>query len=213
MKTALVAGATGLIGNQVVDLLIADPAYNKIICLSRKPLKHNIDKVKVIETDVDYLNDIAELIKADEVFCCLGTTMKKAKTKDAFKKVDFDYPLLLAQIAKQNGARGFHLVSALGASAKSSIFYNRIKGEIEEEISNIGFESFHIYRPSLLLGPRSEERSGESAAKIFFKLFGFLVPRKYRPIDSLKVAKSMLYYSNSSLTGIAVHESQSMQSI
>jgi len=139
----------------------------------------------------DLLSHRDKLI-VDDVFCCLGTTIKKAKSKEAFRAVDLEAPLLLAKISKELGAQKFILVSSLGANKNSSIFYNQVKGEVEEAIKQIGFGSFHILRPSLLLGPRQEERTGEDAAKFFYKVFGFLVPKKYQAIESIKVARAML---------------------
>ena len=211
MKIALVAGSTGLIGQQLIELLISDVQYDKVKCLTRRPLPLVHDKLEVIETDGNNLNELADRLTANDIFCCLGTTMKKARSKEAFRRVDFDYPLGLAQVTKKAGATQFHLVSALGADAKSSIFYNKVKGEVEQAISNVTFQSFHIYRPSLLLGPRQEERSGEQAAVIFFKIFGFLVPAKYKPIDSVKIARAMIDFAKKEQPGKFIHESKSLQ--
>ncbi|HCR55143.1 MAG TPA: oxidoreductase, partial [Cytophagales bacterium] len=156
-------------------------------------------------------NELASALKANDVFCCLGTTIKNAKTQEAFRKIDFEYPLHLANISKANGASQFLLISALGADPNSSVFYNKVKGEVEGAIASVGFESYHIFRPSLLLGPRSEKRSGEWAAKVFFKLFGFLIPGKYKAIDSAKVARAMLAMARKNGRGIFVYESKSMQ--
>jgi len=211
MRVALVVGSTGLIGQQLIELLISDVQYDKVKCLTRKPLPLAHDKLEVIETDGSNLNELADRLTANDIFCCLGTTMKKAKSKEAFRRVDFDYPLGLAQVTKKAGATQFHLVSALGADAKSSIFYNKVKGEVEQAISNVTFQTFHIYRPSLLLGPRQEERSGEQAAVIFFKIFGFLVPAKYKPIDSVKIARAMIDFAKKEQQGKFIHESKSLQ--
>jgi len=183
MKVALLAGGTGLIGSQLLQLLVESPRYSKIKCLSRGGLPVYHEKIEIIKTDGGNLNELSPLIKADDVFCCLGTTIKKAKTETAFRKVDFEYPLHLANLAKASGASQFLLVSSLGADSSSSVFYNRVKGEVEEAIDAVRFESYHIFRPSLLLCQRSEERSGEDAVKIFFKLFSVLVPGKYMVID------------------------------
>ncbi len=208
---ALVAGSTGLIGRHLIEQLILDARYKKIKCLTRRPLSLNDDKLEIIETEGGNLIEIADLLEADDVFCCLGTTIKKAKTKEAFKKIDFDYPLSLARVTLANGASQFHLISALGANSSSGVFYNRVKGEIEEAIAALGFKTFHVYRPSLLLGPRKEERSGEDAAKLFFKLFGFLIPKKFKAIDAAKVARAMVAMAKREAEGNFVHESKSMQ--
>lgn len=211
MKVALVAGGTGLVGGQLLQLLVADDTYSVVKCLTRNSLPINHDKIEVIQSDGSNLKDLAAELRADHVYCCLGTTIKKAKTEQAFRKIDFDYPLQLAKVAKETGAEKFLLISALGADSKSSVFYNRVKGEIEQAIANVGYPSYHIFRPSLLLGSRLEERSAESAAKTFFSIFGFLVPKKYKAIDSLKVARAMLAMAKSEEKGEFIHESKSLQ--
>lgn len=212
MRVALLAGGTGLIGSQLLQFLIEDKAYSKVKCLTRNTLPVSHSKIEVIKTDGTDLSKLAPSLVADDVFCCLGTTIKKAKTKEAFRKIDFDYPLDLAKISKSGGAKQFLLISALGADPASSVFYNKVKGEVEEAIATIGFDAYHVFRPSLLLGARAEERSGEDAAKIFFKLFGFLVPRKYKAIDSAKVARAMLAMASKNENGTSVYESKLLQS-
>lgn len=210
-RTALVAGSTGLIGSQLLELLLAESSYTKVIALSRKPLVISHPKLENIVVEANDLKMHPEL-KADHVFCCLGTTIKQAKTKEAFSKVDLDYPLELANILKANGASQYHLVSALGADKNSSIFYNQVKGKVEEAIGAVGFDSFHIFRPSLLIGPRKESRAGEDAAKVFYKIFGFLIPAKYKGIESIKVARAMISFAKQNKQGKFIHESGELQS-
>jgi uncharacterized protein YbjT (DUF2867 family) len=210
MKTALIVGATGLVGKNLLDLLLQSDEYNKVIVISRQALSLPT-KAELVITDYKTLqNDVDKLI-ADDVFCCLGTTIRKAKTKEAFKEVDFDYPLSIAKITLENGAKHFLLVSALGANANSSIFYNKVKGEIEQAISTLGFESFSVLRPSLLLGERSEQRAGEDAAKLFYKIFGLLIPKKYKGIEAKQVAKAMFLIANDKKSGMRVFESDALQ--
>lgn len=211
MKVALLAGGTGLIGSYLLQLLVDDATYSKVKCLTRNTLHIQHEKIEVIKTDGINLPEIASLLKADDVYCCLGTTIKKARTKEAFRKIDFDYPLHLAQQSKEAGATQFLLVSALGADPATSVFYNKTKGEVEEAIAAVGFEAYHVFRPSLLLGSREEERSGEDAAKIFFKYFGFLVPAKYKAIDASKVARAMISMAKKQGKGIFVYESALLQ--
>lgn len=211
VKTALIAGATGLIGSQLLPLLLNSDRYERVKTLTRSTLHLEHPKLENHIVNFDQLSSSGHLLKADDVFCCLGTTMKKARSKEAFRKVDYTYPLELAKLTKQHGARQYLLVSALGANRDSSIFYNTIKGEVEEAIAAVGFESLHIFRPSLLLGPRKENRSGEDAAKWFYKIFGFLIPAKYQAIDSAKVAKAMLYFAEHDQPGKYMHESPSLQ--
>jgi uncharacterized protein YbjT (DUF2867 family) len=207
--TVVVAGATGLIGKQIIELLLSDKRYRHVLALVRQPLALHHDKLE--QRVVDWKKLDQQIISADHVFCCLGTTIKKVKTKEAFREVDFTFPVALAKATKAGGANTFVLISALGADPTSSVFYNRVKGEAEEAIRNIGFAALHILQPSLLLGPRTEQRSGEEAAKWFFGVFGFLIPQKFKAIDSAKVARAALIYANESDHGVFTHSSASMQ--
>lgn len=211
MRTALLAGATGLIGNQLLQLLLKEDTYSTIKVISRKPLGIENTKLENLVVDFDELYNHSEFLKCDDIFCCLGTTIKIAKTKETFKKVDFEYPVNLAKLSSEQGASKYLLISALGADKSSMVFYNKVKGEVEEAIQQFPFKAIHILRPSLLLGDRKEERSGEGAATTFFKLFGFLVPEKYKAIDSIKVARAMLAYAKLESTGVYIHESKEMQ--
>ena len=211
-KTALLVGSTGLIGKQLLQLLLQSDRYGKVIAIARKPIGLNHPKLEVIISPLNELGQHAEKLKADDVFCCLGTTMKQAKTKEAFRAVDFDAPLQVAKLALQQGARQYLLVSALGANKGSSIFYNRVKGEVEEEITKLGYSTYHIVRPSLLLGDRKEQRAGEEAAQFFYKIFGKIIPQRYKAIDGGKVAKALLFLASSDHPGHWVHESGSLQS-
>jgi uncharacterized protein YbjT (DUF2867 family) len=211
MKTALVAGSTGLIGKQLVTLLLATNRYDKVIALTRHDLDLQHEKLAEIKIDFSILDQYADQLVADDVFCCLGTTMKKAKTKARFYEIDFTYVLRLAVATKLGGAKQFLLVSALGANKKSSVFYNKVKGEVEEAITNLGFESLHIMRPSLLLGEREEKRSAEDAAKLVYKYLGFLIPNKYKGIEGGTVARAMLHFAATEQKGVFIHESPSIQ--
>lgn len=212
MKTALIAGATGLIGKQLLQLLLDDPYYEKVKAITRKPLEIQAgSKFENIILNFDNLSEQYAALKADDVFCCLGTTIRIAKTKEAFRKVDFDYPLELARATKNQGASQYLLVSALGADKNSGIFYNKVKGEVEEAIGQLSITSFHVFRPSLLLGERTVQRAGEGAAIAFFRLFGFLIPAKYKAIDSLKVARAMITLAKKSKLGCYIYESKELQ--
>lgn len=211
MKVAVIAGATGLIGSQLLDLLLNDAEYHLVKALTRAPLRHKDSKLENLVIDFDRLAEQGPKITGDVVFCCLGTTMKKAGSKEAFRKVDFMYPLELARVTHPVGAQQFLLVSALGADKDSAIYYNKVKGEVEEAIQKVGFQSYHIFRPSLLLGPRGEDRPGEDAAKFFYKVFGFLIPQKFKAIDSMKVARAMIQFAREEKEGTYTHESKSLQ--
>jgi len=212
MKTAILAGATGLIGGQLLDLLLNSSRYTSVIAISRRPLDVSHPKLRNVVADVTSLGQYKDQLAADDVFCCLGTTMRQAKTKEAFRQVDFDYPVLVAKLSRERGARQFLLVSSLGANKSSFIFYNQVKGLTEEAITSIGFESLHTLRPSLLVGPRTEHRAGEDAAKWFYGVFGLLIPRKYKAIESVTVARAMLALAAQEQKGNFIHESGELQS-
>lgn len=210
MKTALIAGGTGLIGGQLLQHLLAADTYDKIIAFTRKDLAAH-PKLVQVKMNQGSLGELDPTFRIDDVFCCLGTTMAQAKSKEKFYLVDFTYPFLLAKEGQAHGAKQFLLVSALGANKKSAIYYNRVKGEIEEAIMGLGFDTVHIFRPSLLLGPRAEKRSAEDAAKFFYKFFGFLIPSKFKAIEASKVANAMLYFATPNQNGNFIHESTELQ--
>lgn len=211
MKTALVAGSTGLIGRQLLSLLLDDARYTQVTAISRSALDIRHPKLQNLVVDFDRLSEHQALLRADDVFCCLGTTIRKAGSEKAFRKVDYDYPVNLAKLTHNQGAQTYLLVTALGADKHSRIFYNKVKGEVEEAVTAVGFNSFHIFRPSLLLGPRAESRAGEDAAKIFYKIFGWMIPQKYKAIDALKVARAMVAFAHHNNRGTFIHESKELQ--
>jgi uncharacterized protein YbjT (DUF2867 family) len=208
---ALLVGASGLIGKQLLHLLLQDSYYDSIITFTRHPLNVNHPKLTNIVIDFDRLTEHYSSCNTNHVFCCLGTTIKQAKSKEAFRKVDYEYPVEIARMTKSLGADKYLLVSALGADKKSAIFYNQTKGETEAAIEAIGFNTLHIFQPSLLLGNRDEGRSGEDAAKIVYKFFGFLIPKKYKALDSAKVARAMLVYAKENKMGTFIHPSAALQ--
>jgi uncharacterized protein YbjT (DUF2867 family) len=213
MRTALLAGSTGLIGKQLLQILLDSDRYDVVKALTRTQLDISHPKLTVIKVDYSKLEDSKSVLQADDVFCCLGTTMAKAKTKKKFREIDFVYPLSLAKIVKELGAKQFMLVSALGADKRASVYYNHVKGELEEALAPLGFEALHIFRPSLLLGLREEKRPGEDAAKIVYRIFWFLIPDKYKAIDAVKVAQAMEYYAMREQKGTFIHESREMQNL
>ena len=195
MKTALVIGATGLIGRNLVFELLKSPHFSKVIVLTRRDIVIKHDKLHQILVDFEELENYQNDMVADVIFCCLGST--KAKTPDPilYTQIDYDYPLTVAKIAKKNGASQYLLVSSLGANTNSSVFYTRLKGEIEVAISTIGFDSYSIFRPSLLLGSRNESRPLETITQYLMRVLNplFIGPlRLYKAVKGVEVAKAMI---------------------
>lgn len=215
-RTALLAGATGLVGGHCLDLLVKDETYEKIIILVRKPTAFIHPKVEERVVNFDRLDRYEEVINGDDVFCCLGTTIKAAGSQEAFKKVDFVYPVQIGAIAAKNGANQFFIVTAIGADPQSRIFYNRTKGETEQAIAKLPLEAIHIFRPSLLLGDRKESRRGEKIGGYAMKGISVLMAgplRKYRPIEAAVVAQAMILAAQSNCSGVNVYESDRIQSM
>ncbi len=210
-RTALVAGSTGLIGRHLVKFLSSSPHYGKIIQLARKKSDHLLPKVEEHILDFENMEPAMKNIQAEDVFCCLGTTMKQAGSKEAFRKVDYDYVVNLGEVMCRNGSGQFLVVSSMGANPSSSVFYNRVKGEMESAVKNIPFPTINIFRPSLLLGEREESRSGEKLAIVLFKTFKFMMVgrlRKYRAIEASRVAEAMVKIATSHGDGIFTYESE-----
>ena len=214
MKTALIAGASGLVGSKLLKLLLENDAYQTVHVLLRRP--HEIKSAKIVEHIINF----DELVKfdfnqkIDHVFCTLGTTIKKAKTKENFRKVDYDYVLTLGKKANEWKAEKFLLVSSLGANAKSAIFYNRVKGEIEDALKHLELSHLFIFRPSLLLGNREEQRTGEKTAINVYKVIAplFFGPfRKYKGIEASQVAKGMMETAQNDSEQLRIFESDKIQ--
>lgn len=205
-KTALVAGATGLIGQQLIKRLLNSGVYSRIKVLSRRPL--NIEDSRIVTLITDFSNLASLDLRADDAYCCLGTTLKIAGSRAAFEKVDYQMVVDFATAARATGAKQFLVISAIGASAVSPSFYSRVKGRMEAAVSALDFEAVHILQPSLLLGPRSDRRPAEDLAQ---KLSPALMPlffgplKKYRPIRAEDVSDSMLKLALDGRRGVHVH--------
>lgn len=199
---ALVAGATGLVGRECVRLLSRDDRVGEIRALVRRSLPPEIQAPRVREcrTELDRLDEHPDWFEVDWVFCALGTTLRAAGSQEAFRRVDFDYSLAIAKAARTRGARHFLLVSALGANARSSFFYNRVKGELEEAVIKLGYPSLTIARPSLLLGDRPQRRFGEE----FGKRLAWLFPPKWRPVRAGQVASALVRAAHAQAPGLEV---------
>ncbi len=213
-QTALVVGSTGLIGNLLLTLLLEDARYAQVVTLVRRSGQMQHSKLKEIVCDFNTIDFTDYSFSIDHVFCCLGTTMAKAKTKEQFTQVDYHLPMKVAHAALVWGAKSFLLVSAMGANPGSIFFYNKVKGRLEADIKGIGLPRLHIFRPSLLLGDRDEKRPGEDFSKIIFKYLNFLFfgPFKnYAGIHAGKVASAMLVHAFSTEKGAVVHDSSELQ--
>jgi uncharacterized protein YbjT (DUF2867 family) len=211
----LIAGASGPIGRRLVALCRDDPRRDPVHVLTRRPLSRGAAG-GVIEHVVDF----ERLGEADlggarigEVYCALGTTMRRAGSKAAFRRVDHDYVVALGGLAARLGARRFLLVSALGADPASRSFYLRVKGETERDLAAVGLPQLLIFRPSLLAGPRDEARPGESLANAALGLAGPLLPRRLRPVPDRVLARAMLAAAREEAAGFRVYESDEIQAL
>jgi len=207
MKKALILGSTGLIGNHLLNLLVQDEQYKEVIVIVRKNLPITSQKIsQIVVEDLAQMDQYKDCFQVEDVFCCLGTTMKKAKTRERFKQVDYDLPYLAASLAKQEGVERFLLVSAMSADVHSRFFYNRVKGEVEKAIQALHLPAFFIFRPSLLLGKRTEFRLGERISGWISQPFSFLLKQKYRPIRAADVATAMHKMAQTYLPGTQIFE-------
>jgi uncharacterized protein YbjT (DUF2867 family) len=213
-RNALIAGATGLVGSSLLKQLLADDQYEKIVIITRKSI--DVKHPKLIQKQIEF--DAIESLKLDfqvnDVFCALGTTIKTAGSQDAFYKVDYTYVVNLGKWCVANGVQQLMIVSAMGASAKSGIFYNRVKGEMEASVSQLNIPQVQVFRPSLLMGDRKEKRGGEKIAQVVMGTLGFLFAGpllKYKGIHADVVAKAMIQSAKEDSKGFKVFESGEMQ--
>lgn len=205
--TAVVIGATGLTGTSLVEQLLLDSNFKSIRILVRKTVNLSHPKLEQFVVDFDDINDYASKFgEGDIIFCCVGTTQKKVKNdKIAYEKVDYDIPVNAARIGMQKNFKKYLLVSAIGAKEQSTNFYLGLKGKTENAIAAIPFESVSIFRPSLLLGKRNEQRFGEKIARGIAEVFSFTfygALRKYHPVDAKNVAAAMIQQSKSEERGV-----------
>ncbi|MBR8409852.1 MULTISPECIES: NAD(P)H-binding protein [Burkholderia cepacia complex] len=202
MKLLLV-GATGLVGRHVLEVALADARVDQVIVLARRPLSPH-PKMRALEVDFDHLPDTADWWHADAVICTLGTTMRAAGSQAAFRRVDHDYPLAVARLAHRHGTPTYVLNSALGADAGSRIFYNRVKGEVEQALAGVGFDSLTYVRPGLIGGSRDEFRFGERLFVFALSAVAPVLPAKWRVNPAPRIARALLDAATDARPGVQV---------
>lgn len=218
--TATILGATGLIGGHLLDILKDDSAFDEVRIIVRRPLKIDNPRVKVVVID---FNDEAQFKAAIEgsnvVFCAIGTTQKKVKgDKKLYRKIDFDIPVNAAKHSIKYGCKQFLIVSSLGADSGKKGFYLKLKGEVEDALISkvqptVGLDSLSIFRPSLLLGNRSESRFAEDIGQFFSKIIKFLIPGNYKPIEGERVAQSMVAVAKLNKKGVEIYHYKEMEEL
>ncbi len=209
-KVAIISGVTGLVGGYLLNQLLKDPDYKKVIAIVRRPLETDHEKLVQKVVDFSQLPGAIEGLEADHGYCCLGTTIKTAGSKEKQYAVDHDYVVAFASGCHAAGVKFFSVVSSIGANAESSNFYLRTKGEMERDLAQIPFEGLFILQPSMLLGERNEFRAGEKAGIALMKLLGPLMVgglRKYRGVQAESVARMMIRAVGSARRGLVIIKS------
>lgn len=209
--TALLAGASGLVGGELLKQLIASDAYGRVLVLTRRDLGMRMRHPKLRQVVVDFarLEDVADDLRADHVFCALGTTIRTAGSQAKFVEVDMEYPFRLARVAQAGGARHFSIVSALGASKSSPFFYSRVKGEVEDELKAMDWPSLAIFRPSVIGGKRQESRPAERLSQHLLRL----APSPWRTVSASDIAAAMVTVALRAPPGVTVVESRKIPAV
>jgi uncharacterized protein YbjT (DUF2867 family) len=210
MRTLLIVGATGLVGRAVLRLALVDASIGRVVAPTRGALDVRHEKLVNPVVDFDALLADAPWWGVEAVICTLGTTIKKAGSQEAFRKVDHDYPLAVARLARAAGADAYALVSSLGANAKSRTFYLHTKGETERDLAGVGFASLTVVRPSLIGGERDERRWGEALGLKLFAALGPLLPRRYRIAPAERIAARLIASVISAQPGVRIVESEAI---
>ena len=207
MSNIAVFGSTGLIGSNLLKYLEHDTYFSKVNVITRKPIHFKNSKFKNIVIDFSDINSIQNSLKNSQiVFVSIGTTQSKVNWDlKKYKKIDYEIPINIAKAAKKLNIKKYLIVSSAGADINAKGFYLSLKGQIESDIIKIGIKNTYIFRPSLLLGTRKENRVGEKIAQVIMPLFSFLLPKKYRPINAESVAKSMINLSKTDINSIKIY--------
>ena len=198
-RTVLVIGSTGLVGRECVRLLLADNSVSRVTALVRNEttMFGSHERLDIRRVDFDKLGRYPGLFAVDQIICAIGTTLRKTPSRDVYRQIDYGYPIEAGKLGKEQGVTHYLAVTAVGASSRSRFFYNRLKGELEDGLTSIGFRSLTIARPSVLMGERSETRRSE---KIAWKL-AVLTPRKYKPVPVHNVARALVSAARADLPG------------
>jgi uncharacterized protein YbjT (DUF2867 family) len=202
MKTAIVIGATGLVGSFITLKLLDDSRYDKVKVFVRNSLELNHPKLEEHIVNFDKLELWNEYVTGDELYSALGTTIKKAGGKEAQYKIDYTYQFEVAKAASEIGVKKYLLVSSMGANYKSGNFYLRLKGKLDEAVQQLSFNQILIFRPSILIGKRSEKRFGESLGIKIARIISKFIPalKRYHPIEASSVAEAMIKSANQNLS-------------
>lgn len=213
-KTAAIYGSTGLIGNNLLKLLIKDKRYSKIIVFNKKTQNYKNQKIEEIIIDFNKLEAYGIISKSDEIYCCIGSTMKKSKTKEVFYSIDYNIPVKIAELTEKYKIKKLLIVSSINANADSRNFYLQTKGKMEQAILKLSINKIHFLRPSMLLGKRNDTRIAETLGQIFLNIFGFVLIgglKKYRAINATDVAKAMINIANLNTKKIFIESNEILE--
>jgi uncharacterized protein YbjT (DUF2867 family) len=211
LRTVLVIGSTGLVGRECVRLLLEDATVSRVVAIVRAPTDvfGKSPKLDMRTVDFDKLSFHADVFAVDQIICAIGTTLRKTPDRDIYRSIDYGYPLTAAKLGKDGGARHYLVVTALGADSGSRLFYNRLKGEVEDDLTALRFRSLTIARPSVLIGERSEARRSEILA---WKLAP-ITPRKYKPVPAANVSRALVNAARNDLPGKRILTNAEMLSV
>lgn len=213
---AIVLGASGLIGSNLVRVLIRDKSFDEVVLLVRKKLDISSSIVRQKIINFDLIEEYQDELYGNVIFSCPGTTRSQVSDYQEYRKIDFDYPKKIAEVAAKHGVEQFHVISSIGANKNSFSSYLKLKGELEEALKNIPFKSLHIYRPSFITGERAKERMSDKIVIPLMKFINLVLSgslKKYRSIEAHVIANAMIKKASENLNGIFIYESDQIQDI